>query len=107
MRYLLFSDVHANQPALAAVLGAARARSDLAGMYHLGDLVGYAPWSNEVVRTIAEAGIAGVAGNYDSTVATDYKHCGCRYEDPAQEERSHLSYQWTRENVCLLYTSPS
>ena len=36
-------------------------------------------------RTIAEAGIAGVAGNYDSTVASDYKHCGCRYEDPQQE----------------------
>ena len=31
-------------------------------------------------------GIAGVAGNYDSTVATDYKHCGCRYEDARQEE---------------------
>jgi predicted phosphodiesterase len=43
--------------------------------------------------------IPGVAGNYDSTVATDYKHCGCRYEDPHQEELSHLSYAWTRENV--------
>ena len=82
MRYLLFSDVHANQPALDAVLGACRARSDLDGVYHLGDLVGYAPWPNEVVRTIADAGIAGVAGNYDSTVATDYAHCGCTYEDP-------------------------
>jgi predicted phosphodiesterase len=99
MRYLLFSDVHANQPALDAVLAAARARDDLAGIYHLGDLVGYAPWPNEVVRTIADAGIAGVAGNYDSTVATDYKHCGCRYEDPRQEELSHESYAWTRAHV--------
>ena len=39
---------------------------------------------------IAAAGIAGVAGNYDSTVGTDYKHCGCRYEDPRQEELSHI-----------------
>jgi predicted phosphodiesterase len=40
-----------------------------------------------------------VAGNYDSTVATDYKHCGCRYEDARQEELSHLSYAWTRAHV--------
>jgi diadenosine tetraphosphatase ApaH/serine/threonine PP2A family protein phosphatase len=40
-----------------------------------------------------------VAGNYDSTVATDYEHCGCRYEDPRQEELSHLSYEWTRAKV--------
>jgi diadenosine tetraphosphatase ApaH/serine/threonine PP2A family protein phosphatase len=40
-----------------------------------------------------------VAGNYDSTVGTDYKHCGCRYEDAHQEELSHLSYDWTRRHV--------
>jgi predicted phosphodiesterase len=99
MRYLLFSDVHANQPALDAVLREARARNDLTGVYHLGDLVGYAPWPNEVVATIAAAGIPGVAGNYDSTVATDYEHCGCKYEDPRQEQLAHESYEWTRANV--------
>ena len=41
---------------------------------------------NEVVERIVAAGIAGVAGNYDSTVATHYKHCGCRAENPRQEE---------------------
>ncbi len=45
------------------------------------------------------AGIPGVAGNYDSTTATDYEHCGCRYEDPRQEELSHMSYAWTRAHV--------
>ena len=98
MRYALISDVHANLPALDAVLRSVdEQRVD--ATYHLGDLVGYAPWPNEVVQRIATAGIAGVAGNYDSTVATDYKHCGCRYEDPRQEELSHLSYAWTRANV--------
>src|SRR5260221_7586918 len=99
MRYLLFSDVHANLPALRVVLRDAHARTDLAGRYHLGDLVGYAPWPDEVVALIAEEGIAGVAGNYDSTVAADYKHCGCRYEDARQEELSHVSYEWTRRHV--------
>ncbi len=32
-------------------------------------------------------------------MGTDYKHCGCRYEDPRQEELSHISYEWTRQQV--------
>src|SRR5688572_5186878 len=97
MRYALISDIHANLPALEAVLADIGDRAD--ATYHLGDLVGYAPWPNEVVALLVEEGIAGVAGNYDSTVATDYKHCGCRYEDARQEQLSHLSYAWTRENT--------
>src|SRR4051812_42642044 len=99
VRYALFSDVHANLPALRAVLADIGRREGIGGTYHLGDLVGYAPWPNEVVGLIREAGISGVAGNYDSTVATDYAHCGCRYEDPRQEQLAHLSYAWTRQHV--------
>ena len=99
MRLALISDIHANLPALEAVLDSIRVRGDVDAVYHLGDLVGYAPWPNETVERIRAEGIAGVAGNYDSTVATDYKHCGCRYEDPRQEALSHLSYGWTREHV--------
>jgi predicted phosphodiesterase len=99
MRYALFSDIHANLPALDAVLADIDARGDADAIYHLGDLVGYAPWPNDVVARLHERAIPGVAGNYDSTVASDYKHCGCRYEDPRQEELSHLSYAWTREHV--------
>ena len=98
MRYALISDIHANLPALEAVLDDIGPQS-IDAIYHLGDLVGYAPWPNEVVQRLIDDGIPGIAGNYDSTVATDYKHCGCRYEDPIQEALSHLSYAWTRENV--------
>ena len=98
MRYALISDLHANLPAFEAV-HADILRRKIETTYHLGDLVGYAPWPNETVAALAAAGIPGVAGNYDSTVATDYKHCGCRYEDPHQEELSHLSYDWTRRHV--------
>jgi predicted phosphodiesterase len=95
MQLVLLSDVHANLPALDAVLTDIGRRAPDAPVYHLGDLVGYAPWPNEVVALLAARGIPGVAGNYDSTVAIGYKHCGCRYEDPRQEELSHLSYAWT------------
>jgi predicted phosphodiesterase len=100
MRYALISDIHANLPALEAVLRDIDARS-VDSMYHLGDLVGYAPWPNETVALLRERRIEGITGNYDSTVGTDYKHCGCKYEDPRQEEQSHLSFEWTKANTSL------
>jgi predicted phosphodiesterase len=99
MKYALISDIHANLPALEAVLADIDGRDDTDAIYHLGDLVGYAPWPNEVVALLRERAISGVAGNYDSTTAMDYRHCGCRYEDPRQEELSHIGYAWTRENT--------
>src|SRR5688572_28682591 len=98
MRYALISDIHANLPALRAVLADVTSRS-LDATYHLGDLTGYAPWPNETVALLREREIHGIAGNYDSTVATGYKHCGCKSENPRQEELSHLSYEWTRAHV--------
>ncbi len=99
MKYALISDIHANLPALEAVLDHIGRQRGVTATYHLGDLVGYAPWPNETVELIRDRRISGVAGNYDSTVGTDYKHCGCRYEDPRQEELSHISYAWTRQHV--------
>ena len=99
MKYALISDIHANLPALDAVLADIAARSDVSATYHLGDLVGYSSQPTEVVDRIVSAGIAGVSGNYDSTVATHYKHCGCRSESPRQEELAHVSFEWTLANT--------
>jgi predicted phosphodiesterase len=99
VKYALISDIHANLPALEAVLQDIHQQPNVLATYHLGDLVGYAPWPNETVALLLESKIPGVAGNYDSTVGTDYKHCGCRYEDARQEELSHISYDWTRQHV--------
>ena len=98
MRIALLPDIHANLPALEAVLADAD-REGATEAFHLGDLVGYAPWPDEVVALLRQRGITGVAGNYDSTVASDYAHCGCRYEDAEQEAQSHVSYAWTRAHV--------
>ena len=99
VKLALISDIHANLPALEAVLADIERRGDIDATYHLGDLVGYAPWPDETVDLIRVLEIPGVAGNYDSTVATRHKHCGCRYEDARQEELSHRSYAWTLEHV--------
>lgn len=97
MRYALISDIHANLPALDAVLADIDARGDVQAIVHAGDLVGYSTFPNEVVARLAARGIAGIAGNYDSTVATGYKHCGCRSESVRQEELAHISYSYTLE----------
>jgi predicted phosphodiesterase len=99
MRYALISDLHGNLPALEAVLADIDARRDIDAVFHLGDLVGYSPWPNEVVAMLRARGVHGVAGNYDSTVAHDYAHCGCRSESARQEELAHESYAWTRAHV--------
>lgn len=99
MQYALISDIHSSIEALRAVLADIATRPDVAATYHLGDLVGYSSAPNEVVDLLRSANLPGVAGNYDSTVATDYKNCGCRAENPRQEELAHLSYEWTRAHV--------
>jgi len=99
LKYALISDVHSNLPALEAVLADIDEQEDVDVIYHLGDLVGYAPWPNETIAVVQDLGIRGIAGNYDSTVATDYKHCGCKAESQRGEELSHLSYEWTRAHV--------
>ncbi|MGV3708984.1 MAG: metallophosphoesterase family protein [Gemmatimonas sp.] len=99
MRYALISDIHANLHALQAVLADIDARQDVDATFHLGDLVGYAAFPNEVVQLIRERSIAGVAGNYDSTVGTDHDHCGCRVDTPEQEALAHESFAFTKRAV--------
>ena len=97
-RCALIADLHANLPALEAVLDDIERRG-VKAVYHLGDLVGYAPWPDEVVALVTGRGITGVAGNYDSTVALEADHCGCRAESPEQEALAHESYTWTLGRV--------
>jgi predicted phosphodiesterase len=81
--HALISDTHANLPALEEILAEIDARPDVDTDYHLGDLVGYAPWPNEAVALIRSRAIGGVAGDYDSTTGTDHEHCGFTLEAPA------------------------
>ncbi len=67
MRIALFSDVHSNLPALEAVLDDI-ARADVDARYALGDLVGYAPWPNEIVERLAAEGIPTVISPPEGSV---------------------------------------
>ena len=70
MRLGIFSDIHANLPALEAVLADIAARH-VDGVYCLGDLVGYAPFPNEVTERIRLEQIPTIMGNYDDGVGFD------------------------------------
>ena len=66
MRYLLLSDIHANRPALEAVLHDAAGQYD--GVWFLGDVVGYGPHPNECIELLIGLDCLGVAGNHDWAV---------------------------------------
>jgi putative phosphoesterase len=95
MKIAVFGDIHGNIDALKAVYESAGAlKPDK--FYHLGDLGGYAPFVNEVVVFLMTHAIEGVQGNYDEAVANEREQCGCRAENPLQEEMAHLSFAWTK-----------
>ncbi len=63
VRIGVLSDIHANLPALEAVLAA---MPSVDAIWQLGDIVGYGPNPNEVVARLREAGATGVRGNHDA-----------------------------------------
>ena len=66
MRVAVLSDIHANAPALEAVLAGRGQRATRSGS--LGDIVGYGPHPDEVVARLREEGALAVQGNHDAAV---------------------------------------
>jgi len=98
MKVAVLGDIHGNIEALTAAYSVVQSlKPDK--VYHLGDLGGYSPFVNEIVDFIIEHNIEGVQGNYDETVANDREHCGCKYEDPIQEEMANKSFEWTKKHA--------
>jgi predicted phosphodiesterase len=94
----VFGDIHANLPALEAVLEDMDARN-LTERYCLGDLVGYATWPNEVVASIHDRGIPTLMGNYDQGVGHSSDDCGCAYRDPVSEALGKRSIAWSNTHT--------
>lgn len=98
MKIALFSDIHANLPALEACLADIDSRQpDL--VYCLGDLVGYNVWPNEVVEMIRVRRIPTIAGNYDYGVGRTSSDCGCAYKTERDREMGSLSIAYTNHVI--------
>ena len=63
----VLSDLHANRPALEAVLDDL---PDVDAVVCAGDVVGYNPWPAECVEAMADRDVPTVMGNHDRTVVT-------------------------------------
>ncbi|HEX2358874.1 MAG TPA: metallophosphoesterase family protein [Solirubrobacterales bacterium] len=94
----VITDIHANLPALEAALDHIDALG-IDRLYCGGDLVGYAPWPNEVCRLIDERGIPTIYGNYDYAIARDDEDCGCAYRDPVDRALGERSIAWSLEHT--------
>lgn len=97
-RIAVFSDVHANLPAMRAVADHIdHGRYD--AVYCLGDIGGYASQPNEVQDLIMSMNCPTITGNYDEGVGFDKDDCGCRYIKPFDIKMSNVSFGWTRQNT--------
>lgn len=98
MRIALFSDIHANLPALEAFFSNLETQ-DVDAVYCLGDLVGYNIWPNEVINEIRKRGIPTIAGNYDFGIGRNSSDCGCAYKSDEEKANGAISIAVTNQLV--------
>jgi len=98
MKIALFSDIHANLPALEAFFKDVDSRQPDA-IYCLGDLVGYNIWPNEVIREIRQRRIPTIAGNYDFGIGRAIDDCGCAYKTDTEKANGAVSISYTNQVV--------
>ena len=98
MTIALFSDIHANLPALEAFFEDVQLyRPD--ALFCLGDLVGYNVWPNEVINEIRRRGIPCIAGNYDAGIGISSNDCGCAYKSDAEKALGQISISYTNKTI--------
>jgi predicted phosphodiesterase len=87
----VMADVHANLPALEAVIAAARQRGARRFLF-LGDAVGYGPHPRECVRVLAELDAICVRGNHDQAIASGIFDLG-------MNRLARACAAWTRDRL--------
>lgn len=98
MKIALFSDIHANLPALEAFFKDVDSKEPDA-IYCLGDLVGYNIWPNEVINEVRKRKIPTIAGNYDFGIGRTSNDCGCAYKTDLEKANGSVSISFTNSIV--------
>jgi putative phosphoesterase len=96
MKFALIGDIHANLPALEAVLAHARAQA-VEAVWNIGDFVGYGPDPDEVVTRVRQEKAISIAGNYDLKVLRfpKKKEKWSRTKKPEK----FFAFQWAYEQL--------
>ena len=98
MRIAVIGDVHANLPALTAVMEHV-SRKGVDATYCVGDVVGRGPHPNEVVNLMRGLEMDCVQGNWDEAVAMDRDSTGAGWENLEQERAGLASMRWTASTL--------
>jgi len=103
MRALVISDLHANWPALEAVLAA----ESFDRLLVVGDLVSYGPHAPEVVDCVRQQAMLAVRGNHDEALA-HWVDCRCAPSSKplAEATRARHREQLTLEQIAFLGELP-
>jgi len=96
MRVALIGDIHANLPALEAVLAHAR-KQDVEAIWNVGDFVGYGPFPDEVVQLLRQEDILSIVGNYDLKVL-QFKDKKKKWRKKKPTEK-YVAFWWAHENL--------
>jgi putative phosphoesterase len=98
MRIAVIADIHANLPALRAVVDdVARIGAD--ALYCVGDVVGRGPHPDQVVEELRRLEIPTVQGNWDEAVGMDREQTGAAWATAAAEAEGNGSMRWTAETM--------
>lgn len=96
MRIALLGDVHANLPALEAVLAHAK-NLGATEYWNIGDFVGYNAFPDQVVRRMRKRGFSNIIGNYDLKVLSFPK------KDKKWRKNKHplkqQAFKWAYDNL--------
>lgn len=98
MRIAVIGDIHANLPALTAVIEDA-SRVGAGAIYCVGDVVGRGPHPNEVVEVMRRLEIPNVQGNWDESVAMDRESTGAAWPSLEAEQAGEASMRWTADTL--------
>jgi len=97
-RVAVLSCIHGNIEALEAVFDDLR-EADVDDVICLGDLVGYGPYPNEVIRFIRQHDIRCVRGCWDTAIGERHEDCGCKFASEEDAEFGKAVFGWTLRRV--------
>jgi len=109
MKVALIGDVHANLPALHAVLAHIH-QQGVKTIWNIGDWVGYNAFPNEVIDQMEQEDALSIVGNYDRKVLK-FKKKKVKWAKTKRPEK-YLAFKWayktlTKENRVFLRSLPT
>jgi putative phosphoesterase len=96
--FLLIGDVHANLPALRAVLEDA-SNKGVSEIWNVGDITGYGAFPDDVIRRLRKENARSIAGNYDLKVLKVKEEKEEEEGEKEEPQQDRNAIKWTYDNL--------